>query len=343
MIVLGEDVGKRGGVFRATDGLLDKFGEMRVIDSPLAESSIVGVAIGAAVNGMRPIAEIQFADFIMPAIDQIVNEAAKLRYRSAGDSTCPMVIRTPYGGGIHGALYHSQSSRRIFTTSPGLKVVAPSTRTTPRGCCAPASTTPTRCIFLEHKRTYRAVKGEVPDEPYEVPIGKAEIMREGSDMTIVSYGWYLQECIAAAEELPPSSSVRSRCIDLRTLRPLDTETILTSVMKTGKVLIVHEANQFGGFGGEIAAHHRGGSLRVPRRPDHALGGPKRPAMPLQPAAARRPFHRQERHPRRHREARGVLSNPTTVDRRRRRGGEDAGMSSTTKQGTTITMPKLARA
>jgi 2-oxoisovalerate dehydrogenase E1 component beta subunit len=282
VIVLGEDVGKRGGVFRVTDGLMDKFGEMRVIDSPLAESSIVGVAIGAAVNGLLPIAEIQFIDFIMPAIDQIVSEAAKFRYRSAGDFNCPIVIRTPYGGGIHGALYHSQSMEAMFTHIPGLKVVAPVDPYDAKGLLRASVHDPDPVIFLEHKRAYRAVKGEVPDEPYEVPIGKAKLVREGTDMTIVSYGWYLQECIAAAEEVAQSQQVSIEIIDLRTLRPLDKETILTSVMKTGKALIVHEANKFGGLGGEISAIIAEEAFAYLDGPIVRLAGPEVPAMPYSP-------------------------------------------------------------
>jgi 2-oxoisovalerate dehydrogenase E1 component beta subunit len=282
VIVLGEDVGKRGGVFRVTDGLMDKFGEMRVIDSPLAESSIVGVAIGAAVNGLLPIAEIQFIDFILPAVDQIVSEAAKFRYRSAGDFNCPIVIRTPYGGGIHGALYHSQSLEAMFTHIPGLKVVAPVDPYDAKGLLRASVHDPDPVIFLEHKRAYRAVKGEVPDEPYEVPIGKAKIVREGSDLTIVSYGWYLQECIAAAEEVAQSQQVSVEIIDLRTLRPLDTETILTSVMKTGKALIVHEANKFGGLGGEISAIIAEEAFAYLDGPIVRLAGPEVPAMPYSP-------------------------------------------------------------
>jgi 2-oxoisovalerate dehydrogenase E1 component beta subunit len=282
VIVLGEDVGKRGGVFRVTDGLMDKFGEMCVIDSPLAESSIIGVAIGAAVNGLLPIAEIQFIDFILPAVDQIVSEAAKFRYRSAGDFNCPIVIRTPYGGGIHGALYHSQSLEAMFTHIPGLKVVAPVDPYDAKGLLRASVHDPDPVIFLEHKRAYRAVKGDVPDEPYEVPIGKAKIVREGSDLTIVSYGWYLQECLAAAEEVAQSQQVSIEIIDLRTLRPLDTETILTSVMKTGKALIVHEANKFGGLGGEISAVIAEEAFAYLDGPIVRLAGPEVPAMPYSP-------------------------------------------------------------
>ena len=282
VIVLGEDVGKRGGVFRVTDGLLDRFGEMRVIDSPLAESSIVGVAIGAAVNGLLPVAEIQFIDFIMPAVDQIVSEAAKFRYRSAGDFNCPIVIRTPYGGGIHGALYHSQSMEAMFTHIPGLKVVAPIDPYDAKGLLRASIHDPDPVIFLEHKRAYRAVKGEVPDEAYDVPIGKARVVREGTDLTIVSYGWYLQEAIAAAEEYAAAQDASIEVIDLRTLRPLDSETILNSVMKTGKALIVHEANKFGGLGGEISAIIAEEAFAYLDGPIVRVAGPEAPAMPYSP-------------------------------------------------------------
>lgn len=282
VIVLGEDVGKRGGVFRVTDGLMDKFGELRVIDSPLAESSIVGVAIGAAVNGLLPVAEIQFIDFILPAVDQIVSEAAKFRYRSAGDFNCPIVIRTPYGGGIHGALYHSQSIEAMFTHIPGLKVVAPIDPYDAKGLLRSSIHDPDPVMFLEHKRAYRAVKGEVPDEQYTVPIGKAKVVREGADLTIVSYGWYLQECVAAAEEYMQNQQATIEIIDLRTLRPLDRDTILESVMKTGKALIVHEANKFGGLGGEISAIIAEEAFGYLDGPIVRLAGPEVPAMPYSP-------------------------------------------------------------
>src|SRR5205807_4190948 len=186
--VLGEDVGKKGGVFLVTEGLYDRFGEARVLDTPLAESSIVGVAIGAAMNGTLPVAEIQFADFIHPAFDQIVSEAARIRYRSAGDWDCPLVIRAPWGGGVHGALYHSQSIEAFYGHVPGLKVVVPSTPYDVKGMLIAAVDDPDPVLFLEHKKTYRLIKGEVPDESYEVPIGKAEVKREGDDLSVIAYG-----------------------------------------------------------------------------------------------------------------------------------------------------------
>jgi 2-oxoisovalerate dehydrogenase E1 component beta subunit len=282
VFVLGEDVGKRGGVFRVTEGFLDTFGEMRVIDAPLAESSIVGVAIGAAVNGMLPVAEIQFMDFIHPAMDQIMNEAAKLRYRSGGDFGCPLVIRTPYGGGIHGALYHSQSIEALFTHTPGLKVVAPVDPYDAKGLIRAAIHDPDPVMFLEHKRAYRAVRADVPDERYEVPIGKARLVREGTDMTVISYGWYLQECLQAVDAYTAEQQATIDVIDLRSLRPLDTDAILESVMKTGKALVVHEANKFGGLGGEIAAIIAEEAFAYLDGPIMRLAGPEVPAMPYSP-------------------------------------------------------------
>jgi 2-oxoisovalerate dehydrogenase E1 component beta subunit len=293
VFVLGEDVGKRGGVFRVTDGLLDKFGELRVIDSPLAESSIIGVAIGAATNGMLPVAEIQFIDFIHPAMDQIMNEAAKFRYRSGGDFGCPIVIRTPYGGGIHGALYHSQSIEALFTHTPGLKVVAPVDPYDAKGLIRSAIYDPDPVMFLEHKRAYRAMKAEVPDEPYDVPIGKAKVVREGDDMTIISYGWYLQEALQAVDAFTQEQQATIEVIDLRTLRPLDRDTILTSVMKTGKVLIVHEANKFGGLGGEIAAIIAEEAFAFLDGPIVRLAGPEVPAMPYAPPLERAFLHTKD--------------------------------------------------
>jgi 2-oxoisovalerate dehydrogenase E1 component beta subunit len=282
VFVLGEDVGRRGGVFRVTEGLMERFGEERVIDTPLAESSIIGVAIGAAVNGMLPVAEIQFMDFIHPAMDQIMNEAAKFRYRSGGDFECPIVIRTPYGGGIHGALYHSQSIEALFTHTPGLKVVAPIDPYSAKGLLKAAIHDPDPVMFLEHKRAYRAVRGEVPDEPYTVPIGKARVVREGSDMTIISYGWYLQEAVEAADAYMAEQDASIEVIDLVSLRPIDRDAILESVMKTGKVIIAHEANKFGGLGGEVAAIIAEEAFAFLDGPVIRLAGPEVPAMPYSP-------------------------------------------------------------
>jgi 2-oxoisovalerate dehydrogenase E1 component beta subunit len=279
IIITGEDVGPRGGVFRATEGLFNEFGPSRVIDSPLSELSIIGVGIGMALNGIRPICEIQFADFIHPAFNQIVNEAAKMRYRSNGQYCVPMVIRAPYGGGISGALYHSQSIEAFFCHVPGLYVVAPSTPYDIAGLMRTALRSPDPVLFLEHKKLYRAIKGEVPEEPFFVPIGKAEIRRRGDDLTIISYGLMLHESLKAADALG-REGVAAEVIDLRTLSPLDKETILTSVKKTGKALIVYEDNYTGGLGGEIAAIIAENAFEYLDGPITRVAGPDIPAMPF---------------------------------------------------------------
>lgn len=252
MIVLGEDVGKKGGVFLATDGLFAEFGAERVLDTPLTESMIIGASIGAAVNGLRPVPEIQFADFIMPAFNQIVSEAARMRYRSNGAFGCPITIRAPYGGGVHGALYHSQSVEAFFTHVPGLKVVIPSTPYDTRGLLRSAIRDDDPVLFFEHKKMYRSVRGEVPDTDYTVPLGSARIMRVGSQVTLVAYGLMAQYSAEAADILD-SEGISVEVVDVRTLRPLDTATILESVRKTGKCVVVYEDNRFGGYGAEVAA------------------------------------------------------------------------------------------
>lgn len=282
VVMIGEDVGKRGGVFRVTAGLLDKYGEMRVVDAPLAESLIAGAALGMAVNGMLPVAEMQFIDFSPPAMDQIFSEIAKLRYRTAGDWSCPMVIRTPNGGGIHGALYHSQSIEALYTHVPGLKVVAPIDPYDAKGMLREAIFDPDPVLFVEHKKAYRAVRAEVPDDAYTVPLGKAKIVREGGDLTIVSYGMYLYEALAAAEEYTSEHGGSIEVIDIRSLKPLDTETILSSVMKTGKALIVHEANRFVGIGAEISAVIAEEAFAYLDGPVVRLASPDVPAMPYSP-------------------------------------------------------------
>lgn len=279
VFIFGEDVGKRGGVFRVTEGLYDKYGPMRVIDSPLAESVIVGASIGAALNDMLPIAEIQFADFIAPAFNQIVQEAARIHYRSNGDWEVPLVIRVPYGGGIHGALYHSQSVEAFFAHVPGLKVVTPSTPYDAKGLLKSAIEDPNPVLFLEHKKTYRLIKGFVPEEDYRVPIGPADIKRPGEDISVFAYGLMLHYCLEAAQTLA-AEGVSVEVVDLRTLRPLDTETILTSVRRTGKALIVHEDNLFGGFGGEVAAIIAEHAFEYLDGPVMRIGGPDVPAMPF---------------------------------------------------------------
>lgn len=250
VVVLGEDVGKVGGVFRVTQGLYDEFGENRVIDTPLAEGGIIGTAIGMALYGMKPVPEIQFADFIFPAFDQIVSEAAKFRYRSGGEYTCPMVIRTPVGGGIRGGHYHSQSPESLFIHTAGLKVVCPSNPYDAKGLLIAAIRDPDPVLFFEPKRVYRAVKMEVPEGEYTLPIGKAKVVREGDDVTVIAWGAMLFEALASAEEVA-GQGVSSEVIDLRTLWPVDIDTIVESVKKTGRVVIVHEAPKACGFGAEL--------------------------------------------------------------------------------------------
>jgi 2-oxoisovalerate dehydrogenase E1 component beta subunit len=281
VFVMGEDVGRRGGVFLATNGFLDEFGESRVMDTPLAESAIAGVALGAAMHGMRPIAEIQFGDFIWPVFNQIVGEAARVRYGTKGKLSVPMVLRTPHGGGVRGALYHSQSMEAYFYHTPGLKVIAPATPYDAKGLLKSAIRDDDPVIFLEHKRTYRLVQGEVPDEEYTLPIGKADVKRQGTDITIVTYGLMVHHCLEAAQELE-GEGVSCEVVDVRTLRPLDKDTILESVVKTGKALIVHEDNKFGGVGGEIAATISEEAFESLDGPVTRLAGPEVPAMPYSP-------------------------------------------------------------
>ncbi len=250
VVVLGEDVGKVGGVFRVTAGLYDEFGEDRVLDTPLAEGGIIGTAIGMALYGMRPVPEIQFADFIFPAFDQIVSEAAKMRWRSGGEYSCPMVIRTPVGGGIRGGLYHSQSPEALFIHTAGLKVVCPSNPYDAKGLLLASIRDEDPVLFLEPKRVYRAVKMDVPEGDYEVPLGKAKVVREGSDVTIVSWGAMVYEALAAADTAA-AEGVDAELIDLRTLWPLDVDTIVESVKKTGRLVVVHEAPKACGFGAEV--------------------------------------------------------------------------------------------
>jgi len=280
VLVLGEDVGARGGVFRATAGFLDEFGEMRVIDTPLAESSIVGVAIGMGLHGLLPVAEIQFADFIHPAFDQIVSEAARIRYRSDGDWSCPMVIRAPWGGGVHGALYHSQSIEGFYGHVPGLKVVVPATPYDAKGLLRSAIRDPDPVLYLEHKKTYRLIKGEVPDEPYEVPIGVADVKREGEDLTVVAYGLMLHVCLEAAERLQQEEGLSAEVVDVRTIAPLDKQAILDSVRKTAKAMVVYEDNRTYGAGAEIAATIAEELMFDLDGPIVRIGGPDIPAMPF---------------------------------------------------------------
>jgi 2-oxoisovalerate dehydrogenase E1 component beta subunit len=252
VVVLGEDVGRFGGVFRATSGLQEEFGVDRCVDTPLAESGIIGTAIGMALYGLRPVPEIQFADFIYPAYDQIVSELAKLRYRSGGEYPAPVVIRTPVGGGIRGGHYHSQSPEALFIHVPGLKVVCPSNPIDAKGLLASAIRGDDPVIFMEPKRVYRASKGNVPDGEYTIPLGQAKVAREGSQVTVLAWSAMVHTALEAAE-LGAARGYDLEVIDLRTLLPFDIDAILTSVKKTGRVVIAHEAPRTCGFGAELAA------------------------------------------------------------------------------------------
>ena len=252
VVVLGEDVGRFGGVFRATQGLQQEFGADRVMDTPLAEGGIVGAALGMALYGLKPVPEIQFADFIFPAFDQIVNEVAKYRYRSGGQFSCPMVIRTPYGGGIRGGHYHSQSPEAHFVHTAGLKVVVPSNPRDAKGLLISTIRDPDPVLFFEPKRVYRAAKGEVPEGEYEVPLGKAAVTREGTQLTVLAWGAMWHEADLAAREAE-AEGIDAEVLDLRSLQPLDLDAIVASVSKTGRAVVVHEAPRTCGFGAELVA------------------------------------------------------------------------------------------
>jgi 2-oxoisovalerate dehydrogenase E1 component beta subunit len=278
VIVLGEDVGKKGGVFLATDGLYDEFGEERVIDTPLTESQIVGTSIGAAINGLRPIAEIQFADFIFPAMNQLLSEAARMRYRSNNGFGLPMTVRAPYGGGVHGALYHSQSVESFFTHIPGLKVVVPSTPHDARGLLRTAIRDDDPVLFFEHKKMYRSVRGDVPDGDWSIPFGKAQVVRVGTQVTIVAYGLMVHYALEAADRVA-EDGISVEVVDVRSLRPLDKETILGSVRKTGKALVVYEDNRFGGYGAEVCATIAEEAFDYLDGPVMRVAGPDVPGVP----------------------------------------------------------------
>jgi 2-oxoisovalerate dehydrogenase E1 component beta subunit len=278
VIVLGEDVGKKGGVFLATDGLWAEFGDDRVIDTPLTESMIVGASIGAAINGLRPVAEIQFADFIFPAFNQILSEAARMRYRSNNGFGVPMTIRAPYGGGVHGALYHSQSVEAFFTHIPGLKVVIPSTPYDAKGLLRSAIRDDDPVLFFEHKKMYRSVRGDVPDTDYTVPLGRAAITRPGTQITVVAYGLMAHYALEAADVVS-DEGISVEVVDLRTLRPIDKETVLTSVRKTGKCLTVYEDNRFGGYGAEVSAIVAEEAFDYLDGPVTRIAGPDVPGVP----------------------------------------------------------------
>ena len=253
VVTLGEDIGPRGGVFLVTEGLIDKFGKDRVIDTPLSELGIIGAAIGMAMFGLRPIAEIQFIDFIFPGFDMLVSEAAKMRYRSAGQFACPMVVRSPYGGGVRGGGYHSQSPEAYFVATPGLKVVAPSNPYDAKGLLISSIRDEDPVVFMEPKKIYRAQKQEIPNGAYEVPLGKAAVAREGKHVSLIAFGAMVALALEAAEKMKPQG-VDVEVLDLRTLQPYDCDAIMATVAKTGHVVLLQEAPRIGGFMGEIAAY-----------------------------------------------------------------------------------------
>lgn len=285
VFVLGEDVGKKGGVFRATDGLYEEFGEDRVMDTPLAESAIAGVGIGAAMYGLRPIAEMQFADFIMPAVNQIVSEAARIRYRSNNDWDCPITIRAPYGGSGHGGLYHSQSVEALFANQPGLKIVIPSTPYDAKGLLKASIRDNDPVLFFEHKKAYRLLKGEVPEDDYVLPIGKADVKREGSDITVITYGICVHYAMQAAEKLA-EEGIDAHILDLRTVYPLDQEAIIEAAKKTGKVLLVTDDNKEGSILSEVSAIIAEHCLFDLDAPIQRLASPDVPAIPYAPTMER---------------------------------------------------------
>ncbi|HDH6951570.1 TPA: alpha-ketoacid dehydrogenase subunit beta [Staphylococcus aureus] len=281
VFILGEDVGKKGGVFGTTQGLQQQYGEDRVIDTPLAESNIVGTAIGAAMVGKRPIAEIQFADFILPATNQIISEAAKMRYRSNNDWQCPLTIRAPFGGGVHGGLYHSQSIESIFASSPGLTIVIPSTPYDAKGLLLSSIESNDPVLYFEHKKTFRFLKEEVPEEYYTVPLGKADVKREGEDLTVFCYGLMVNYCLQAADILA-ADGINVEVVDLRTVYPLDKETIIDRAKNTGKVLLVTEDNLEGSIMSEVSAIIAEHCLFDLDAPIMRLAAPDVPSMPFSP-------------------------------------------------------------
>jgi 2-oxoisovalerate dehydrogenase E1 component beta subunit len=281
VFIMGEDIGPSGGVFKATAGLFDKYGEDRVLDTPLAENNIIASAIGAAMVGLRPVPEIQFADFITPAMDTIVQQAAKIHYRSAGAYTCPITIRICCGASSGSGLYHSQENATWFTHEPGLKVVMPSTAYDAKGLLLAAIRDPNPVLYFEHKKLYRSVKGEVPEGDFTVPLGKAAVRREGRDLTVLTYGSMVSLSLEAAE-LMSKRGVEAEVLDLRTLSPLDKEAILTSVRKTSKCLIVHEDKRTMGLGAELSAIVGEEAFDDLDGPIIRITGPDIPAMPFSP-------------------------------------------------------------
>ncbi|MHD0382611.1 alpha-ketoacid dehydrogenase subunit beta [Staphylococcus simulans] len=281
VFVLGEDVGKKGGVFGVTQGLQEKFGIERVIDTPLAESNIVGTAIGASMLGKRPIAEIQFAEYILPATNQIMSEAAKMRYRSNNDWSSPITIRAPFGGGIHGALYHSQSIESVFASTPGLTIVIPSTPYDAKGLLLASVESNDPVLYFEHKKAYRLLKEEVPEEYYTVPLGKADVKREGNDITVFTYGLCVNYSLQAADVLA-EEGIDVEVVDLRTVYPLDEETIIERAKRTGKILLVTEDNLEGSIMSEVSAIIAENCLFDLDAPIMRLAGPDVPSMPFSP-------------------------------------------------------------
>jgi 2-oxoisovalerate dehydrogenase E1 component beta subunit len=279
VFLMGEDIGTYGGAFGVTRGLIDRFGPERVIETPISEAGFVGVAIGAALNGLIPIAEIQFADFIHPAFDQIVSEAARTRYRSNGDWSVPIVIRAPFGGGVHGGLYHSQSVEAFYAHVPGLKVVVPSMPADAHGLLKSAIRDPDPVLFLEHKKVYRLVAEEVPDGDHLVPIGPAVTRRPGTKLSCFAWGLMTHYCVQAADQLD-AEGVSVEVVDLRTLAPLDRGTILESVRRTGKAMVVYEDNLTGGFGAEVAAIISEHAFDDLDGPVVRVAAPDIPAMPF---------------------------------------------------------------
>jgi len=280
VFITGEDVGPRGGVFRATMGLHEKYGSDRVIDSPLAELSIVAIGLGAAIADTRPLCEIQFADFIFPAFNQLLSEVSRFYYRSNGEWNVPMVVRAPYGGGIGGGLYHSQSIEAYFTHMPGLKVVVPSTPEDAKGLLKAAVRDPNPVLLLEPKKGYRAMKGTVPEGDYITPIGPARTVHEGDELTVYAYGMMAHYADIAVQRVAKQDGIHAELIDLRTLAPLDRETVLNSFKKTGKALIVHEDNEFMGYGAEIAAILSSEAFEYMDAPIKRLAAPNVPGVPF---------------------------------------------------------------
>ncbi|MER3601902.1 MAG: alpha-ketoacid dehydrogenase subunit beta [Nitrososphaerota archaeon] len=278
VVVLGEDVGVRGGVFLVTEGLLDEFGPERVLDTPLSELGIVGMAVGMAMYGLKPVAEIQFIDFAFPAADQLFNHLPFLRYRSGGENIAPVVVRAPCGSGVRGGFYHSQSPEALYLHRPGLKVVIPSSPYDAKGLLKAAIRDEDPVIFLEPKLLYRTPREEVPEEEYIVPLGKAKKVREGEHVTILTYGWPVHESAKAADEAA-KEGIGVEVLDLRTLMPLDIEAILQSVKKTGRVVIVHDAPRTMGFGAELGALIAERALEHLRAPIKRVTGPSVPQAP----------------------------------------------------------------